>query len=250
MDWLLFRLECAPTTFQNPPPIEHDSAAFRMSLRDGKIRFDFKDHYASVQAAQDSLNDFLRAWEIDVGLRLGPGKVRFVYENARVTERDPPPPGEPVEVGLEFGLKLGLSVSVSISLPAYPEPPKAFRITPTVETLWLRYEGYLAKREPLPSMAYFCLTVVENSVGQRTGKRKAAAAKYSIHVDVLNKLGEITERRGDQATARKMDIRLLPHTPREVEWIEATVKAIIRRVAEVEARASVQHITIGDLPAL
>lgn len=250
MDWLL---ECAPTTtFQNPPPIERDTAGFRMTLRDGQIRFEFNEHHASVRSAQDSLANFLRAWEIDAGLRIGAGEIQFVYERAGITDRNPPPPGEAQVIGLQgiaSGEAFGIG-TIRLSRSSYPEPPKAFTVSPNVETLWQRYEGYLENREPLSSMAYFCLTVIENSVGQQSGRRKAAAAKYNVHLDVLNKLGEITERRGDPATARKMNANLVPHTRREIEWIETAVKAIIRRVGEVEADASVQQIALGDRPAM
>src|SRR5713226_6809538 len=132
VDWLQYRLECAPTTtFQNAPPIEYDTAAFRMTLRDGQIRFDFKEHHAGVQAAQGSIADFLRAWEIEAGLTVGAGEVRFVYDHAGISDRNPPAPGEPVEIGIQVSAQLGFSASVSVARPAYPEPPKAFKVSPT-----------------------------------------------------------------------------------------------------------------------
>lgn len=167
VDWLQYRLECAPaTTFQNAPPIEHETAAFRMTLRDGQIRFDFKEHHASIEAAQESVADFLRAWEIDVGLAMGPGEVTFAYEDAGVIDRDPPPPGEPqiASVSVSMAGRASVSFTVMVARASYPMPPSMFKVSPTVETLWQRYEGYLAKREPLSSMAYFCLTVVESSL--------------------------------------------------------------------------------------
>jgi hypothetical protein len=107
------------------------------------------------------------------------------------------------------------------------------------------------KREPLSSMAYFCLTVLESSVGQKVKKRNASAKQYGIHYDVLDKLGKLTGgTRGEPMTARKMDSDMTPHTPNELQWIEAAVKAIIRRVAEVAAGASVKQISMSDLPPL
>ena len=250
VDWLVYRLEWpSTTTFQNPPPVECDTAAFHVVLHDGQVRFDFKEHHTTVESAHSSVAPFLRAWEISAGLTYGANKVHFVYENAGLTERDQRL-GDPTEISAHLSAKFGLSASATVVRASYPEPPKAFVVSPTVETLWTRYEGYLSGREPLSSMAYFRLTVIENSVGRQSGKRKAAAARYSIHVEVLKKLGEITASRGSPATARKMDDSLAPQTPAEVGWIEATVKAIIIRVAEIEAGAAVQPIEMSRLPSL
>ena len=98
-------------------------------------------------------------------------------------------------------------------------------------------------------MAYFCLTVIESSAGQ-SARRRSATKRYNIGYDVLRKLGELTEKRGDPMTARKMDSNLIPYSNQELRWIEAAVKMIVRRVAEVEAGASVQQIGMSDLPPL
>jgi hypothetical protein len=98
-------------------------------------------------------------------------------------------------------------------------------------------------------MAYFCLTVIESGLGQKS-KRRSAAQGYDISYEVLCKLGELTGGRGDPMTARKMDANLIPHTQGEVAWIEATVRAIIRRVGQVAGGASVKQITMSDLPSL
>jgi hypothetical protein len=252
---LLYRLECAPSTFQNPPRIDHDTAAFHVTLEHDRIKFDFKEHHATAQAAQDSVADFLLAWEIDAGLKMGPGRVQFVYERADLTDRSPPPPGESQLIGV-VAIPSGeawVSGTLTVARPTYPDPPKAFKVSPDVETMWNRYEGYCAKRELLPAMAYFCLTVIEFSAGARKDAREeareATARTYGIHRSVLNKLGELTAR-GEPATARKMSTNLVPHSRQELEWIEAVVKAIIRRVAEVEAGASGPQIIMSDFPAL
>jgi len=47
-----------------------------------------------------------------------------------------------------------------------------------------------------------------------------------------------------------MGTTLVPHTTKEIEWIEAVVKAIIRRAGQVEANASGPGIKMSDLPEL
>ena len=252
VDWLLYRMECAPTTsFENPPAIEVETPDFRLTLRDAIAKFDLKKHHPTTEQARISVAPFLRAWEIDAGLSTRPGEIRFVYERSGVSDRNPPQPGEAQIIGAQ-GIASGEAFGIgtlTVSHSAYPEPPISFKLTPTVETLWQRYEGYVAGREPLSSMAYFCLTVIESGVGQKA-KRRSAANRHNIGYDVLCKLGELTERRGDPMTARKMDSNLVPHTRKEIQWIEAAVKAVIRRVAQVSADAPVNQITMRDLPAL
>lgn len=252
VEWLLYRMESAPTTiFENPPAVELETPDFRLTLRNAEARFYMKSHYATLDEAQITVAPFLRAWEMDIGLTIRPGEVRFVYENCSIIDRNPLQSGENQIVGLRgiascaaFGVG-----TLTLSRSAYPEPPKLFKVTPTVETLWQRYEGFVAGQEPLSAMAYFCLTVIESTVGQ-SARRRSAAKRFNIGYDVLCKLGELTEKRGDAKTARKMDSNLIPHTNQELKWIEAAVKAIIRRVAEVEAGATVKQINMNDLPTL
>src|SRR6476469_10092983 len=93
VDWLSYRLESSPTTlFDNPPAIERDTLQFRLSLCDGTATFHLKEHYSTVEEAKNSIAPFLRAWEIDFGLATRPGEMRFLYEDARVIDRDPPQP--------------------------------------------------------------------------------------------------------------------------------------------------------------
>ena len=73
-------------------------------------------------------------------------------------------------------------------------------VSPDVETLWRRYEGYLEGKEPISSMANFCLTLVK----QRGSGRKGAAKLLGIAFDVLRKLDELAATKGDEKTARKV----------------------------------------------
>ena len=252
VDWMSYRIESNPTLrLENPPAVEKDTPEFQLLLRDGIATFRFKQHYASVEEAQRGIASFLRAWEIDFGLTTRPGEMRFVYEDAEISDREPPQPGVQQLIGKRGGVVLvrgGRGGTITVSRPSYPEPPTTFHVDPTVEKLWQRYEGYVAGHEPLSSMAYFCLTVLESSA-QETGRR-GAAKQYAIQLGVLNKLGELAADRGDPMTARKMNSALVPHTPKELDWIVAVVKAIIRRVAEVAGGASLTPINMADLPSL
>ena len=110
-----------------------------------------------------------------------------------------------------------------------------------------RYLGHRQGREPLPAMAYFCLTVLELAAGGR----KEAATTYGIDVDVLRKIGELTSGSRSGPDARKAS-----HAPTlndgERRFLHQAVKAVIRRVAERAHSPAGNPPTISwpDLPPL
>jgi len=248
---LRYRVESAATvTFNNPPALEHESNKFRMRLESGTAIFELKEHLPSIEVARGIVDAFVRAWELDVALNSGRREITFVYENAEVIDRNPPPPGEPrvIQVsGIASGTSFGIA-TLSVAQREYPPPPRYFTLNPDVETLWHRFEGYTQGREPLLAMAYFCLTLLEAQAGSRKKTEKA----YRIHYAVLSKLGELTTNKGDKETARKTkDAKtFVPLTKIEIRWIEAALKAIIRRVGEIDTTPSASIITMDDLPKL
>ena len=82
-------------------------------------------------------------------------------------------------------------------------------------------------------------------------KREAAAQKYRISRQVLDTLGELTSEKGGRS-ARKAGGSKVDYTAAERQWIDATVKALIRRVGQVGANpaGSFHEITMADLPTL
>jgi hypothetical protein len=92
-------------------------------------------HYGTVEEAKSSANEFLFLWELNSSLRFGQGAVRFVYEDAQIIERNPPPPGN-LEVHMEG--KTSFVARGELSMAAYPEPPSNMKFSPDLETLWIR----------------------------------------------------------------------------------------------------------------
>ncbi len=93
-------------------------------------------------------------------------------------------------------------------------------------------------------MAYYCLSFLE---GNEKDKRKKAEKCYDIDFAVLDKLGELTSARGDQTTARKASQSTSPLSASESNWIDATIKAIIKHLA---TRQPGQTLKMSDLPPL
>lgn len=241
--------------FDNPSLLESVTESFRMRLIGGTVTFEMKAHYASEEAARLHVAPFLHGWEIDAALRYGPGALTFVFQSAQIEDRS----SRSDESARVTRLTGAQPVFVATAPPPprmlkdYPAPPANFLVSPDVETMWRRYEGYLAGREPLAGMAYMCLTVLEASADGQ-GKREKAARQYNIDREVLDNLGELTSEVGDPKTARKVPGRggFRPHTEAEVAWMEAVVKALIRRAGEwaFDPNAARQKLTMADFPDL
>jgi hypothetical protein len=111
-----------------------------------------------------------------------------------------------------------------------------------------RHRGYVEGREPLASMAYFCLTLFLTLGG---GDRDSASKRYRVDVPVLGKLSELTSVRGDRHEARKAQARpSLPLSGAERAWVEATVKSLALRLGNTRAASSLPLLTMFDLPPL
>ena len=111
-----------------------------------------------------------------------------------------------------------------------------------------RLSGYYAGREPLPSMAYFYLTVLEDKF--TNAKRRSAAKSFRIDLAVLDAVGELSSTKGGVGSARKAEATGTALSRKEELFLEAAVKMIIRRAAEVAQNpgAALPTITLADLP--
>lgn len=246
---LIYRLEAEKnTSYNNPPPITYDAEEFSAELKDELLKVRLKRHFPTVEEARSEVDWFIRAWELEAALKRGSGEFRFTYENSEVIDRNPSAQvkSRTVSVSAHAKITASMKAEISVSRGTYPDPPEYFRISPDVETLWHRFQGYLDGNEPLLSMAYFCLTLVESS----NGGRKKSANQLRVSSDLLNKLGEITSTRGDDKTARKrtQNTPLRSISDAERAWVEGAIKMIIRRVAEVNQNSSLPMIGMDHLP--
>lgn len=234
-------------SYPNPPPVEFETAEARFRLADGTLICEMKAHFPTVDEARRAVEPTVRAWEIDADLRLGRDSLRFTFDTANVVDRSPAPPG----VARLFASSHGVAVvsgtaTAHVTRVNYPSPPPdTFRLNPDAESILARSQGYRDGREPLPSMAYFCLTFLE----AKAGSRKDAADAYRIDLQVLRKMGELTTTRGDAMNARKADAAK-PLTGAEHAWLEAAVKMLIWRVGDTRHASALPLITMSDLPKI
>lgn len=257
VDSLRYRLKTDKSLeFADPPPLTTETSNLRLRLERNVVTVWPKTHYSSAEDAQEAVEPYLRAWEISEAVRRGRQKFRFEYQSAEVVDRAPSSDIARTarHVVSNFDTVRSISRAVERS-SSYPGPPQSFVVSPDVDTMWQRYEQCVQGREPLLSMAYFCLTVLETSARSVPGKgnnRDKALRIYAIQDKVLDKLGELTARLGDDGTARKAGGAGRPLTSSEGDWIERCVRALIRRVGEraADPQGQFDRITMADLPKL
>lgn len=178
---LRYRLRVDPVNiFGEPPPVEHETADYRISLAGGELRFEMKQHYSSSDQAKKAVSGFVRAWEIDSALRGDP--ITFQFEDAQVIDRDPSPPGAFIAIGVGGFAGLECSGTAVMIRNRYPEPPSDFQASPDVETLWNRFQQYQNGREPLPAMAYFCYTVLTKKPKRHSRSRASGRNRRGCFV--------------------------------------------------------------------
>ena len=234
------------------------TADFEVLLIDQEAIFTFRRHIVSWDEAVELVQPYIWAWEIVNDLDFpGAFRVRPMLANIRQ------PDGTIIQ---HNPAKVTFSQSSRMiaygSLDRYPLFPTGIEWSELLELMRDRYVRYVKDREPVASMGYFCLTVLESwaladPVGRKASsarsKRGRAAHRYSIDAAILDKLGELCSARGGQE-ARKIGGVSHPLTEMEEIWIRDTIKKVIRRFGEVAVnpinQRTLPQITMSDLPPL
>jgi hypothetical protein len=209
-----------------------------------------KDHFATAEAARGEVEPYLRSWEIATAIQYNGRAIRFVFDKAQVIDREPPPPGSAVvEAMLGEVVLVGHAAVLQITRRKYPDPPDSFVASPDVVSMWERYEDFLAGKDRLTHVSWWCLTIIATS----SGGTQTAAAKYATSHNVFETLSRLAHV-GDERTARKRfpGQTFRQHTPAETAWMEAVVKRIILRVGEwaADPNRPWPQITMEDFPKL
>ena len=233
-------------------PLAFEEDGFSVEVKDDRARFDLKQHYATEQEAREAVEPFIRDWEFDASLSGGPGCFRLEFDMPEIIDRRPTPGAIAVNASPARFHFEARPASVTAYRPAYPSPPPRIDSGhPDVQTLYERYKGFRDGNEPLTSFAYFCLTVVEQSVGPMTSRKRsrsggrrriAAASYYCIDVDVLQQIGKLSSTKGGTG-ARKREGVDTPLTDDERRFLQRATVRLIRRIAE-------HHAANGNLPTI
>lgn len=245
---LHYRIEHGPDVvdWSRAGVLNKEEDGFRVRAENGRVRFEFKAHYASEGAARSAVEaDYIPNWEFVAGLAQGPNAFTLRFDRSEIVDRNLPPGSPLLRVQLRAGTP---TISVKLAPPAppfFPEPPapSAIERSPDVMSMYQRYLGHLEGREPLSGMAYFCLTVLE----QMQGGRRNAARHFAISNKVLDRIGSLCAKGG--AAARKHSGTKTAYTPEEERFLRSAIKTLIHRAAEVESGAHPQRrkITLADV---
>jgi hypothetical protein len=233
-------------TYDSPRPVAFDGPDANYRLDDDRLVATPKRDYATADDAREAIEPALRAWEARADLQYDPGEFRLEFDHADPAFRSPPPPGTilPGSGALRIG-QSSVVATATLTRHAYPDPPVKFAFTPDVQVMHFRYTGSLAGREPLLSMAYFCLTNIE-AIAQG---RDAAARLLAVDSKILKKLGDLSTNRGAEL-ARKAQGKAALLTSAEEHWLREALRRVIVRVGEVAAGAPLAPLTMGELPAI
>ncbi len=179
-------------------PLSLQEPAFDVSVEDGKARFTMRDQHASKEEALAAVNEYIAGWEFEAVLEHGTAQFRLKCGSAGIEDRDPSTGKvSPRPKPTRYHISVGDDVQVSLGKARYPFPPTtAFALTPDARSMHGRYLGYREGREPLASMAFFCLTVLELPWRPDRGARKRVPNHYAVDETVLRELGRLTSTRG------------------------------------------------------
>ena len=223
--------------YSEAKPLVFDQPSFRVEVKDRKARFELKQHYASEDEARKLIDPFVKNWEFDAGLRRAPGFFRLEFDRAEIIDRSPTKGVLHVSWSIRAGSPT-VSVKAQVQPMTYPTAPSEINSDhPDVQTLYQRYESFCQGKEPLTSFAYFCLTMVEQSVGPGKGLRQKAANVYGFGMPVLNKIASLSSTKGG-SQARKALGANAPLAQDECRFLKRAIVRLILRVAEHHRGAS------------
>ena len=211
--------------------VKVETAEFDGILADGELVLTMKCHFSTEAEARAIADPFVNGWSIASGLRRVRSEVTFSFLKADIIDRSPEFKG-----GFSGSAVLpmvhvhGVMTSEPIKIK-YPSPVPTFVASPEVQVLWARYQAYIEGREPLLSVAYFCLTFVEAMAG---GGPARAAEMCKISKGVFKKIGKLCGEHGDYLTARKVinNKKFKPLSQDKIRWLDSAVRLIIRRVGD------------------
>lgn len=228
--------------YSEAKPLAYEEDLFHIQVDKGQVIIEPKNHYPTEEEAKKVVESFMRRWEFEAALRGGSSKFRLIYAGVDIIDRNPPPPPLGVKPIYATTLRSGLprmqQVRLTKKVVGYPTPPSSRPIDPDdpdASFMLSRLDLYRQRREPLASVAYFCLTVLEGlavpRVRARKERRERTTNYYCIEEKVLDEVGNLSSEKGGPA-ARKAEGRMDEFTKEEIRFLEASIAAFIRRVAE------------------
>jgi hypothetical protein len=246
--------------FAEAQPLPLSEPDFDVLLNVDGAQFTMRRHFATEQDALEVVRQYVGDWNIWTGLELLPDRFRLEYSHCEIVDRSPTPGVHALHaINLTTGSPEPGRPSPRVPRNRFPRPPTNFQASRDVNAMYSQYRAHKEGGMPLAHTAYFLLTVLEQGIEppnqskpyKPTKKRSAAAEKFVIILEVLQKIGELTTTRGGES-ARKVGGLHSELTLKEKVWLEEAMKMMIRRAGEVAANPNGPHeqITMDHLPRL
>ena len=235
--------------YSKAEPVDHEEEGFRLRIEEAQVCFTLKDDYPTLDSALEVVSSYISNWELDAALAGGPGQFKLRFVRPEIVDRDPTPGEHRVSASPIFWEFATSVPTITVGRP-YPKPPVGVSLNRNEDVIVMlsRYEDLLCKREKLPAVAQFCLTMLEKLAGNRSKVPK----KFAIEKEVLSKVGSLAANKGGHASARKAKGINEELSLEETRFLKSAIKVFIRRVGE-EAHTPggpFRYITMNDFPEL
>jgi hypothetical protein len=234
-------------TFDDPPPVDVRHPDFELRLEAGHATVEMQLRCPNDLEARRIVEAYLEAWAINTLLDSEAGDFHFKFCSAAISDRERSSWRPPSSVRVSQSV-IEVLMAPPTARQSYPAPPTDFRADDLVLRMWRRWRRYLARRDGLSHVAYFCLEEVEWVAGSNGNARRAAATWLDITKPVLDKLGFLANHRGSDLDARHR--QATPYSAPEQLWVETVVKALIRRAGQKAAGVETHPLTMADFPRL
>ncbi len=221
-------------------PKDVDLEEFSARIRDKHVTFVMKRECETEQAARDVVDGYIQAWQYQAVIQIGTDALTLRFEYAEETDSPRIRP---------CFFRFTTPMATGTVFPAqYPDLP-SWPLSGDAKSMADRYIGYCEGKEPLPSMTYFCLTVLESQVRSTTHRRTKAARRFDIAETVLDRVGELSSTMGGKDARKASENRAL--SEQEKQFLEQAVRTMIHRVAQVahNPTARFPQITMEALSA-
>ena len=224
--------------YSKAPPMCVDEERIHVKVKGDEVRFDLKEDFRSEDEARESIAAYIKRWEIDEGLCRNSDCFNLEFKSSIAD--GPRLEASPVKYSVRLSTAIG-----RVEASQFPSPPAACKVNSDmswVGGMYDRYMQYRNNRETLPSMAYYCLTVLEGKFGGRT----KAALKLCVSISLLDRIGYLSTKKGGPMGARKAEGTTDELSGRDRLFLEESINQIIRRCAE-KVPDRLPQITIDDI---
>lgn len=250
---LIYDVEHGPRVgYKSTARLVCEEDKFLITIESEEVRFQLKEHHATEESARRVVEPYVQRWEFSAGLARGPRTFRLKYRKAEIRDLDPTPGVVEIRAGSRHATRGG--VEITISYDKYPPPPPEISISPNVQSMYDRFMKYCNRMEPLPSVAYFCVTVLDHEAARLNGNGgrgsdRQTVQTFGISRNVLRRIRDLSTNKGG-AAARKATGLQLELTDQEIRFLNKALQAIILRAAEVAHNpgATRDTLTLADLP--